>query len=274
MYDLAIALRVCDVPSKNPPPVFADDKFGLVKECFRSLQLSLGDLNVKLFVILTARSPEYENFFRSECDAQIINIGRVGNPASFRRQIQVLLGQTDSEYVYAAEDDYYYLPNQFSEALNFLKSVPNSFVSLYDHPDNYVSPYQTQYNPHSESGNVKVVNNRLWYARAATTLTFLTRKNTLFETQRVFRERHIFGRLVWGSDADTVHWLALTKRRVFNGPLWLKSLRSRPYWAGCVAFAWAYNPRQVLFGRRYKLWTPNPSIATHMLKGEEALEVL
>jgi len=75
---------------------------------------------------------------------------------------------------------------------------------------------------------------------------------------------------LWGSDTDTAHWLALTKTGIFNLPMFLRSLFAYRYWAACVFLAWFFRWRQVLFGRRYTLWVPRPSVATHMIAGDEA----
>ena len=62
----------------------------------------------------------------------------VGNQATFGKQMDILLQQTDSEFVYFAEDDYVYLPEQFSRMLDFLRAYRDAdFVSPYDHLDCY-----------------------------------------------------------------------------------------------------------------------------------------
>lgn len=40
--------------------------------------------------------------------------------------------------------------------------------------------------------------------------------------------------------------------------------------AGSILLAWYYCWRQILFGNKYTLWVPHPSIATHMVAGMEA----
>jgi hypothetical protein len=37
----------------------------------------------------------------------------VGNPFTFKKQIEILLNQKESEYIMLAEDDYFYLPDCF-----------------------------------------------------------------------------------------------------------------------------------------------------------------
>ena len=45
-----------------------------------------------------------------------------GNRGTFGLQLDILLKQADSEMVYFAEDDYFYLPGQFFRMLDFLKA--------------------------------------------------------------------------------------------------------------------------------------------------------
>ena len=62
---------------------------------------------------------------------------------------------------------------------------------------------------------------------------------------------------------DCALWLSLTKHRMFNPlpcPLFARGLF---YWKILVK-AWLYGWRQILFGRKMKLWVPVPGIATHL----------
>ena len=73
----------------------------------------------------------------------------------------------------------------------------------------------------------------------------------------------MFRSYVRGND-DCALWLSLTKHRVFN-PIFLVRyvLQGLSYWKVLVK-AWLYGWRQILFGRRLKLWAPVPGIATHL----------
>ena len=268
-YDLAIACRVCSIPSLSPPPVFAEDKLKLVELCLRSLLASYGNLRVKLWIILTG-PPEYQQMFERiwpKADLVVLNVGRIGNPRSLQKQLEILTEQTDADLVFVAEDDYFYRPGTLPAAVEFLRREPAStFVSLYDHPDNDVIPFQKKLPgaPPQKSSGLE------WHSRATTTHTFLTRKTTLAECRSVFRAVFLGKHKLWGSDTDTAHWLALTKTGIFNLPMFLRSLFAYRYWAACVFLAWFFRWRQVLFGRRYTLWVPRPSVATHMIAGDEA----
>ena len=73
-----------------------------------------------------------------------------------------------------------------------------------------------------------------------------------------------------GHSPDLAMWMALTKKRVFNPVKFARWSVSHRYWAASIFLAWFYCWRQILFGRRYSLWTPSPSISTHMVAGLEA----
>jgi hypothetical protein len=267
-YDLAIACRVCSIPSNSKPPIFAEDKLKLIEFCAKSLKASVGKLRAKLWVVLTG-PPEYERMFESiwpKEDLVVLSVGRIGNPKSLRQQIDILCEQTDADYVFLAEDDYFYLPGTLESALEFLRSEPEeSFVSLYDIPDNYTDPYQL-----SSDAEARIRGDHAWHPRAATTHTFLTRRTTLQQCRDVFSAVYWFGKKVWGSDTDTAHWLALTKRKFLNPAVFVQSLFKYRYWAACVFLAFFFRTRQVLFGKRYTLWIPQPSMSTHMIAGDEA----
>ncbi|HVY69793.1 MAG TPA: glycosyltransferase family 2 protein, partial [Verrucomicrobiae bacterium] len=135
-YDFAVAYRVYPRVSRTPP-VFRDNKFKLAELCARSFKNSLGSLRPKIWLLLDACPPEYERMFRSLFPAEdmvILNLTGEGNLPTFVRQIQILSEQTDSELIYFAEDDYYYLPGQFPRLVDFLRAnLDADFVTPYDH---------------------------------------------------------------------------------------------------------------------------------------------
>jgi hypothetical protein len=103
-YDVAIAWRVYPGVTKTPP-VFEDNKLKLVELCLRSLKASLGDLRVKFFALLDNCPSEYDDLlhaFFEEPDLDIRHYDGIGNEATFSEQIEILVNQTDAEFVYFA----------------------------------------------------------------------------------------------------------------------------------------------------------------------------
>ena len=261
-YDLAVAYRIYPKVSSHPPPIFADDKFKLAKLCLRSFKHSLGNLRAKLWVLLDNCPPEYEALFSALWPAEdlvFVRFPGVGDAATFREQARILAEQTDAETVYLAEDDYFYLPDQFPLAVQFIRNnVDVDFVSPYDHPDIYSTRLHRL--PRAE----KIVGSKIWRSCMSTTHTFLTTRGNLRAARWVLLRR--YGRV----SPDLSRWMALTKRRVFNPVFFVYSAATCPFWAGSVIYAWRYCWKHILFGRRFNLWIPHPSIATHMAAGMEA----
>src|SRR3984893_17367011 len=204
-YDVSVAYRiypkVADAASSFP---CSGDKLRLSELCLRSFIESLKNLRVKVWVLLDGCPDGYANLFRKYFDAQdlvLMPLQCLGNQATFAKQIDILLQQEDSELVYFAEDDYFYLPDQFSCMIDFLQQHEDvDFVSPYDHLDCYTMDL------HRQPKWLTVHGGRHWRTAASTCLTFLTRRGTLKKTAAVFRsyERGNF---------DCSLWLSLTKCR-------------------------------------------------------------
>lgn len=261
-YDLAVAYRIYPKVSAHSPAIFADDKLKLAELCLNSFKASLGNLRVKVWVLLDNCPPAYEAMFARLWAPEDLVLQRfpgVGDAATFRAQSRLLMEQTDAEIVYLAEDDYFYLPDQFPLAVNFLKQNPDAhFVTPYDHPDIYTTEL------HNLPRETRVVAGRKWNSCCSTTHTFLTTRQTLRECQGVFLAS--YGKV----SPDLSKWMALTKRRVFNPAAFVRWAITNHFWAGSIFYAWRYCWRQILFGRKYTLWIPQPAIATHMVAGLEA----
>lgn len=253
-FDLAVAYRIYPGVSKTPA-VHADDKLRLAELCLRSFREALGDLRVKVWALLDGCPPPYEALFRRHFDAdalELVPLDRLGNAGTFALQLRILLEQQDAERVYLAEDDYFYLPDAFPAMFALLdRHADTEFVTPYDHLDYHTFPF------HRMRSEAREVDGRRWRTVGATTLTFLTTRASLRRTARVFRS-------YCEGNHDASLWFALTKHRV-RQPHWLLgAMRRDPLGFRLVANAWRYTPREVLFGRRWRLWAPSPSLATHL----------
>ena len=261
-YDLAVAYRICSKMSAHRPAIFSDDKFKLAELCLKSFKASLGGLRPKIWVLLDNCPPAYDAMFTKLWAAEDLVLKHypgVGDGATFLEQYRILMEQTDAEIVYFAEDDYFYLPDQFELAVNFLRqNTAAHFVSPYDHPDLHTTEL------HAGPREVRTQGGKDWNSCRSTTHTFMTRRATLAECKWVFQAS--YGKI----SPDLVKWMALTKQPVFNPIKCLRWSVSHPFWAASIFYAWRYCWRQILFGHRYTLWIPHPSIATHMVAGLEA----
>jgi hypothetical protein len=176
----------------------------------------------------------------------------IGNLGTFEKQIDLLLQQREADLVYFAEDDYLYLPDQFHSMINFLHAHADvDFVTPYDHPDCYTLEL------HQRPKWIRVSADHHWRTASSTCLTFLTTRKTLQQTEQVFRT---YSR----KNSDASLWLSLTKQAIWN-PLRLAHYVHANRWlAKITAKAWLYGWKQILFGRRRRLWVPVPGIATHL----------
>lgn len=255
-YDLAVAYRI--YPKVAKPALglpFSDDKARLAEVCLRSFRRSLGSLRVKVWVLLDGCPPEYADIFRryfDEEDLVLIPLAGIGNYGTFNKQIEILSRQNDSELIYFAEDDYFYLPDQLRLMLDFLQAHDDvDFVSPFDHLDCYTMEL------HRMPTWLRAFQGRHWRTAASTCLTFLTTRQVLRETEQVFRT---YAR----KNYDSSLWLTLTKQRVLAPWTWPWIAIREPFTMKIFAKAWLFGWSQILFGTRRTVWTPVPSIASHM----------
>jgi hypothetical protein len=105
---VSIALRVS--PTLNSRHIHFKTKYELAKACFESLIRALEGLDFELFVILDGCPKPFEKIFRENVEGhnlKIVNVGGVGNSATFLLQTLILSDLSSSDYVYFAEDDYF-----------------------------------------------------------------------------------------------------------------------------------------------------------------------
>ena len=253
-YDLVIAYRIYPKVSKTPA-LYIDDKFKLSELCLKSLKDSVDGLKVKMIVLLDNCPEEYEVMFRKYFDKdslELIKLNGVGNLATFKMQIDILANQNYSENVYFAEDDYFYLPGQFKILIDFLKKPGVDFVSAYDHLDFYTMPF------HNYKKHLRISSGKHWMSANGTCMTFLTTKATLIKSKSIFES-------YCRRNYDVSLWMMATKIGVFNLFDFIRSIfKNESIFIKSYLKVYYFGFWQVLFGKKYKLWTPIPSIATHM----------
>jgi hypothetical protein len=267
MYDLAVAYRV--YPKVSKPSLglpFDDDKLRQAEIALGSFRRALGGLRVKIWAVLDGCPPSYEKMFRRHFapeDLVLVPMNGVGNHATFGKQLDILLQQTDADAVYFAEDDYVYLPDAFQALLAFLRGGRDvDFVTAFDHPDCYLLPL------HDFPKQLQVFNGRYrgathWRSAASTCLTFLTTKSALVEYEPVFRS-------YTRRNYDSSLWLSITKYRILNPACVLRFLLADRLMRRIMVKAWLYGWRQNVFGRRAQLWAPIPSLGLHLDRGHPA----
>jgi hypothetical protein len=255
-YDLAVAYRIYPRVARSAIGLpYSESKLRLSEICLRSFKRSLGNLRVKIWVLLDGCPESYAHLFRKYFDQKdlvLLSLSGVGNQSTFGKQIQILLEQQESDLVYFAEDDYLYLPDQFPRMVEFVRAQTDAhFVTPYDHLDCYTLDI------HRHRKWVRVYGGHHWRTAASTCLTFLTRKQTLRQKKRVFQS------YCWRNH-DCSLWLSLTKTSLFNPTQFVRFAFRQRHFAKVIAKGWLYGWPQILFGEQMRLWVPLPGIATHL----------
>ena len=135
-FDLAVCYRI--YPGVSREPIFGfSEKLPLVRLNLETFKESLGDLKIKLWVLLDNCPPAYAELVKSifpDTPIELIPLGGEGNGPTFIRQVEILSAQTAADFVYFAEDDYLYLPCSLERSVNFMRRHPEAdFVTPYDH---------------------------------------------------------------------------------------------------------------------------------------------
>jgi hypothetical protein len=252
-FDLAVCYRI--YPGVSRDPIFGfKEKLPLARLNLETFREGLGDLKIKMWVLLDNCPPVYAELFKEifpDTPMELIPLGGKGNGATFRRQVDILSKQTDADLVYFAEDDYLYLPRSVEHTVNFMRRHPEAdFASPYDHAD-----FHSKWIHQFRSKEI-VEENCRWREVTSTCLTFMARRKTVAGSVAVFD--------TYNANPDLAMWMALTKKRVCNPCSWIRSLGDGIYFLASHALAWRYAWRQILFGKRRTLWAPTPSLITHM----------
>jgi hypothetical protein len=136
--------------------------------------------------------------------------------------------------------------------IDFIRNYPHvDFVTPYDHLDYYTMDL------HSNKFKIAFYGERHWRTASSTCLTFLTTRETLLKTKHEFMSYQ-------RGNLDVSMWMSLTKYEVLNPLRFIRYLLKNPVFAYYIAVAWRYCGFQILFKKRWNLWAPLPSLATHM----------
>ena len=258
-FDLSLVYRIYPgIAKKNKPVIFPDDKYKMSEVCIKSLKLALGSLRAKIWVILDNCPPKYKRLFEknlSSFDIEFLELDGKGNYYTFNKQIEILLNQNYSDIIYFAEDDYLLKPNSLELAVDFMKNNSNAdFLSIYDSLDYY------KMNFHNYKSSQIKFKKIIWKQVSCTTLSFMTKKTILNETKNVF-DTYSKNR-----NYDSSLWISLTKKKFFSISSILNFLLKKDRDLVRFIKAWIYCWRQIIFGKKYFLWVPEPSLGTHLEK--------
>lgn len=252
-YDLVVAYRVYPGIAKIPP-IYPNNKLKLTELCFKSFVSAISGLRVKIYVLLDGCPKEYESIFLGydNKDLSIIRLDKAGNKATFKKQIEILSTQNDSDIVYFAEDDYFYIKD-IRNLINFIKSKRGDFVTPYEHPSSYTDD--------NVISNKIIIHDKQRYVSVQhACLTFMTTKNNLLENKKsllIFSNWFGSDFVVWGCITlgfSYFKYLKLVKNyKNFN-------LINLKIFGSLFLFSW-YN---FILNRKKTLFMPINTFATHM----------
>lgn len=263
---LAIAHRVCPALAKTA--VGFETKEQMVQATTRSLAAALSgfDGTVRLFVILDG-CPSYRDFF-TETFAFVGNVQisfedtpSIGNQATYAKQFEILVTQTDADYLYFSEDDYFYHRNAFAAMAEFLDQNEVDFVTPLDHPDRYNHALGNKGPLRKET--IRTSRHSHWRTAESSCMTFMTSRRVFDEAKAIIA--------TYGTGAmDGTMWIALTKTGVFNPVKILFAALAyllrldRPFVFYMPLCAWKHCGIYMLTTRRFSLWQPIPTLAVHL----------
>lgn len=265
-FQIAIAHRVCPALAKTA--THFTDKLAMVEASAKSIAAALEGVNAKITVILDGCDDRYAAVFDSLFahfgeKYRLLRTPAIGNRPTYAKLMEVLAADShEADFVYFSEDDYIYRPDAFRAMMDFLGGADVDFVSPLDHPDRY-NPRL----PERRRNEIRVSRFCHWREAASTCCTFMTKSETFAETAKKL------GAYSAGS-GDGPMWLNLTKNSIFSpyatfyqALRYLLGRRATPEGLEfMVLAAWRFFRWRLPFGRRYKLWSPMPTLAVHLCK--------
>ena len=263
-YELAIAHRVCPALAKTAYKY--TDKLAMVRDTNASLASSLCGIRTKLLVILDGCDAEYEKLFDETfaggkvegVDYERISTPKIGNHPTYKKQLEWLEGEVgEAENLYFSEDDYIYDRAAFRKMMDCLREPGVDFVSPLDHPDAY------RREAFGYPSKVREMAGGKWKTTGSTCCTFMLRSDGFAAKKSA---------LAWYAEggADYEMWTLVTKDGVFSPKLVIGGIlrhifhRDENSWMLAIPVICWLKLRTRLFSKRFKLWTPLPTLAVHL----------
>jgi hypothetical protein len=155
--------------------------------CYRSALFVFGKAS---WTVIADNVSEETKQLVEECSGDIKYV-QVGHGAgTFNIALDIALGLPDDEIVYFLENDYLHRYNA-DKVLESAFDLEFDYVTLYDHPDKYLNPYEGG-NPfcsnRSESTRVYLGKHCHWKLTNSTTMTFAAKVKTIKQDISVLRK--------------------------------------------------------------------------------------
>jgi len=155
--------------------------------CYRSALFVFGK---SAWTVIADNASEETKRLVEECSGDIKHV-KIGHGAgTFNIALDIALGLPDDEIVYFLENDYLHRYNA-DKVLESAFDLEFDYVTLYDHPDKYLNPYEGG-NPfcsnRSESTRVYLGKHCHWKLTNSTTMTFAAKVKTIKQDISVLRK--------------------------------------------------------------------------------------
>lgn len=155
--------------------------------CYRSALFVFGK---SAWTVIADNASEETKRLVEECSGDIKHV-KIGHGAgTFNIALDIALGLPDDEIVYFLENDYLHRYNA-DKVLESAFDLEFDYVTLYDHPDKYLNPYEGG-NPfcsnRSESTRVYLGKYCHWKLTNSTTMTFAAKVKTIKQDISVLRK--------------------------------------------------------------------------------------
>lgn len=185
---MTIFYRITSKPSKNVRPFFQSDKYSLVEFCLKSLVMAFRQVRPKIvFIFDDVPNNWLELLELVPFDNDVV---RVKGDQNSTYTMQLDLAQKEKEYVFFAEDDYYYTPQAGSILLEGMKELP--FVNPYDHLEFYTKP---EY--HFGTFDIKLTKSSHWREDKFNTMTFGGHSDNFRKNMGVFKKHGYWDKPTW-----------------------------------------------------------------------------
>ena len=155
--------------------------------CYRSALFVFGK---SAWTVIADNASEETKQLVEECSGEIKHV-KIGHGAgTFNIALDIALGLPDDEIVYFLENDYLHRYNA-DRVLESAFDLEFDYVTLYDHPDKYMNPFEGG-NPfcsnRSESTRVYLGKHCHWKLTNSTTMTFAAKVKTIKQDISVLRK--------------------------------------------------------------------------------------